>query len=102
MDCEDLEPVVQVFTKRSLLDRALQRLVCRCYQHDIELAAANAAKSSHRLFFDCCKELRLKIQIHRSDLIEKKRAAVCRLEESDFCAFGVGKRPLFIAKEFRF
>jgi hypothetical protein len=69
---------------------------------DIHLEIVVAAQPLHFSLFQESEDLALQRQGHVSDLIEKQRAAVRRMNASDTRLHRAGERSLGISEEFRF
>ena len=98
-----VEAVIQIFAEFALGDARLQIEMGGRNNADIHFHRAGAAHRQHFALGEHAQEPRLQIKRHIADFVEKKRAAVGRLNQADFAfAFGAGKAARGIAVKLAF
>ena len=102
VDGKDREPVVQVFAKPAFLNCSA-RLLIRCGDDaNIEFEFLFAAKPTNPSVFQYAEELRLQLERHLSDLVEKQRSAICQLKTARTRSNGSCERAFLVPEDFTF
>ena len=99
---EGAEPEVQVFAKRSRIDRCPQVAVRRGHDSSVHFDAAFGAHSADFSFLQSPEELGLHGRSNLADLVQENRAAAGDLEEARLVANRAGKCASHVAEQFRF
>jgi hypothetical protein len=93
------QAVVEVFPQAAVFDHLLRVAVGRADDARIEGDRFVAAHPLEGAVLKRTQELRLKVEAHLADLVEKDRPAVGLLELADALLLGVGKGALFVPEE---
>src|ERR1700693_1734390 len=90
---------VEIAPEALLLDRGGQILMGRRDEPDVHLTIVHVAQTPEAPFFQDLEQLGLDLKVHVSDLVEKQRAAVRDLQQSDLSRDCSRERPSFVAEE---
>jgi len=102
MDLRDVQAVVQVAAKTPALHLGTQVAVGRGNDTDIDAPRLHTPHAQHFPRLEHAQQLRLQGQGQLADFIEKQRAAVGRLEQTDLVVNRARKRPSHVAEELAF
>ena len=100
-DMNDIQAVVEIFTKRALRDHLAQVAIGR--GNDPDVHDATAAVGAHLLQFSCFEEPQeqaLHAQRHFADLVEEDRARVRALELARLVAVRPSEAAADVSEEF--
>ena len=93
------ESEVQVLTKPTAADLRRQILVGGGQHSRVDANPCRAAHRLHHLLLQHAQHLRLRLQTHVADLVEKNRAAVRRLELAAPIGDGAGERATHMPEQ---
>src|SRR5713226_486838 len=99
LDRDHVEPVEEVLAEAAPRDQLVEVVVGRGDHPDVDLDRVLAAHALERLLFQRAQHLGLRLQAHVSDLVEKERAAVGRLELSLAPRHRARERPLLVPEQ---
>ena len=98
-DVDRVEPIEEILAERAGIDGTFEISVGgRDHLHVDRLALARADRR-HFEPLQHVEELRLQVERHLADLIEKHHATVRRTKRAERRAVGPGERPLFVAEK---
>src|SRR6188472_850445 len=95
----NVDAVVEVFSKLPFSNEVVKILVRRRHNADIDLDRLNPADSHKFSLLDDAQELRLCDRTQVADFVQEQRSAVCQFELSDAASCGIRERPLFVTEE---
>ena len=98
-DGNDVQPEVEVFPESRGSDLGRQILVGRGQHAHVHPHACCPADRLDELLLKCAQDLRLRLQAHVADLIEKQRAGVGELELSAPIRGGARERSLDVSEQ---
>ena len=99
VDLHHIEPMIQVFAKRSFGHARFQRAIRRgddAHVHRNRLGTAHALK---RARLQHAQQLRLHVEIDVGDLVQKQRAGVGALEPADVTVHRAREGALLVAEQ---
>lgn len=99
---DDMQAIVEVVTKGSLLDGLFQVSICGRDDPDIDADGGSAADTIKGVSFKNAEELGLDGGSHLSHFIEEDGATVGLFELSDFSSDGTGERAFLVTEKFAF
>src|SRR5579864_6048015 len=99
---KDVQPVIQVHSERVLTDHRLQVPIGCSDEPDVRPDSPIAADTFELLVLDSAEQLRLELERHFADLVEKERTSMRQLEASDLLCHRSGERALFVPKQLAF
>ncbi len=100
IDRNHVEPVVEVFAKRSVFERGAQVAIGGSDQPHVDLDGARAAQALEFALLQHAEKFDLDGGRHVSDFIEKESAFVGEFEFARLAGGGSGEGPFFVAEEF--
>ena len=99
LDRKDIEPVIQIFTKRLFPHGREQVAVCRRDHADIDADRRLSADAIELLLLQNAEQFRLHFQRDLPDLVEEDRPAVGQLESADALGDRAGEGPFLVAEK---
>ena len=99
---DDVQSIVEILAKISLLDLLLQIPVGGCHHADIDLDGLASPDSLHFPFLQGAQKLHLQLRRHFAYFVQKEGTLVGELEAPLTRTVGPRVGPLFRAKELRF
>src|SRR5918994_1497202 len=100
-DREDEDAVIEVFSKRALLDERLEIAMGGDNDARVHFDRPLAAHTLELTLFEQAQELGLHGSRHVADLVEEQRPFVGLLELSEVPCRSAGKRPLLVTEQLR-
>ena len=95
-----VQPVVEVFAKRALLESGAQIAVGGCNQPHVHFNGSGAAEALEFAFLQHAQKFHLRGRRHVPDLIEEQSSFVGQLELAGLAAAGSSEGALLITEEF--
>ena len=102
LECDDVEPEVQVFTKCSPCDLFFEIAIGRGDQAKIHRDIFRSSDSSKGAFLQNAKQLPLHPQIEIADLVQEQRAALGAIQKAKLALMGACKRAAFMSEQLAF
>src|SRR6476646_5506113 len=96
-----VKAIKQVFTEVAFGNLLFQILVCRSYQTHINAQGLTATDRREELIVERTQHLRLRLEAHIADLVEKQRTAIGTLQGSTLLRRAPRLRAVSVAEEFR-
>src|SRR5678815_4754314 len=100
-DREDVEAEKQVTPEAARFDFRIEIPMRRRDEPDIDLDLRDATHPTEPSPFEHLEELGLDRRFHLSDLVQKQRAAVGHLEQTEFPGRGARESPSFMTEQLR-
>jgi hypothetical protein len=98
-DANDVDAIIEVLAKSLLLDLLLELPVARRDDARVEGNLGVAPHRAYRPLLQGAQELRLNLEGHVTDLVQKDRSAVRLDEETHALRLGVGEGAANVAEE---
>src|SRR5487761_66292 len=102
INCDDVEPVVQVLAKRALFQSGAQVAIRRYNQPHIHLQGFCSAQTLKLAFLQYAQQLHLNRRRHVADFVKKQRAFVGEFEFPGLAGGRAGERSLFVSEKLAF
>src|SRR5688500_9196174 len=102
LNLDGVESKQQILAKPSLGHFSMQVGIRRRQQSHIHLLRLGRSDSLKITRLQHSQQLRLQVQRHVSNLVEKQRSAVCEFKTSNTIALRVSKRTTHVPKQFAF
>ena len=97
---DDVEPVVEIFTKDSLGDQLVDVAMGRRHEPDVEGDHLATTQPPDLMLLENPKEIDLSLGGHLANFVKKKRALLRNLEPAGLASCRPGIGPFLIAKQF--
>ncbi len=93
------EPIEQILAQTAVAQDRLGRVIARRDDADVDGDLLGAADAHHAAGFEDAQHLRLQVERHLGDLVEKQRSARRALEIALMLAHGAGEGAALVAEE---
>ncbi len=97
---QDIEPVVQVFPKASVVHRGRQVFVGGGHDPDVNVHLSRSTYRLNRPVLKNAKQFDLHVQRQVADFVEEQRAAVGHLEAAQTVCYRTSEGTLTVAEQF--
>src|ERR1700730_3924670 len=98
IDCEDVQPIIEVLAKHSVANRLLQILVRRGDQTNIRLDRLSSSEAFVLALLKHAQQLDLGGLTQLANLIQKEGSAFCHLEAALLATARSGECPLLVTE----